>query len=284
MKTKKVVKKLEARPATDGAGVKLRRVFGYHELPEFDPFLMLDHFGSDDPDEYMAGFPWHPHRGIETVTYMLKGSIEHGDSMGNSGIIKEGDVQWMTAGGGIIHQEMPKNSPEGLEGFQLWVNLPAKDKMMNPRYREIKSSEIPEVYVKDEISVKVIAGRYMESEGPVKDLIVDCKYLDINFKQNSIFTYNIPENKKTVIYVYAGEINVPEEILTISKYWTVILDKGNIVEVKGKKGTGILLFSGEPIKEEIFWGGPIVMSTKKDLQKAFEDYNNGTFVKKPDNK
>lgn len=279
MKIKKIQKIVKARPTSDGAGVKLRRVFGYNEIPDFDPFLLFDHFGSDKPEDYMAGFPWHPHRGIETVTYMLKGSVEHGDSMGNAGIIKTGDVQWMTAGNGIIHQEMPQGGTDGMAGFQLWVNLPASEKMMDPRYREVKSKEIPEVYLKNGIKVKVLAGKFMDATGPVQDLIVECNYFDISLKKGAVFKYNVVDNKKVVIYVYEGSIFMPEEEKEVESHHAVILGEGNLVEIAGKSDAKVLLFSGEPINEPIHWGGPIVMSTKEDLRQAFDDYNNGTFIR-----
>jgi redox-sensitive bicupin YhaK (pirin superfamily) len=279
LKIKKIQKIVKARPTSDGAGVKLKRVFGYNEIPDFDPFLLFDHFGSDKPEDYMAGFPWHPHRGIETVTYMLKGSVEHGDSMGNAGIIETGDVQWMTAGNGIIHQEMPQGGTDGMAGFQLWVNLPASEKMMNPRYREVKSKEIPEVYLKNGIKVKVLAGKFMDATGPVQDLIVECNYFDISLKKGSVFKYNVVDNKKVVIYVYEGSIFLPEDEKEVESYNAVILGEGNLVEIAGKSDAKLLLFSGEPINEPIHWGGPIVMSTKEDLRQAFDDYNNGTFIR-----
>lgn len=279
LKTKKIQKIVKARPTSDGAGVKLRRVFGYNEIPDFDPFLLFDHFGSDNPEDYMAGFPWHPHRGIETVTYMLKGAVEHGDSMGNSGIIESGDIQWMTAGNGIIHQEMPQGDSDGMSGFQLWVNLPATDKMMDPRYREVKSKEIPEVYLKNGIMVKVIAGKFMDATGPVQDLIVECNYFDISLKKGSVFQYSVIDNKKVILYVYEGSIFMPEDEKEVESYHAVILGEGNVVEIAGKSDAKVLLFSGEPINEPIHWGGPIVMSTKEDLRQAFDDYNNGTFIR-----
>jgi hypothetical protein len=279
LKIKKIQKIVKARPTSDGAGVKLRRVFGYNEIPDFDPFLLFDHFGSDKPEDYMAGFPWHPHRGIETVTYMLKGSVEHGDSMGNAGVIETGDVQWMTAGNGIIHQEMPQGGTDGMSGFQLWVNLPASEKMMDPRYREVKLKEIPEVYLKNGIKVKVLAGKFMDATGPVQDLIVECNYFDISLKKGSVFKYNVVDNKKVVIYVYEGSIFMPEEEKEVESHHAVILGEGNLVEIAGKSDAKVLLFSGEPINEPIHWGGPIVMSTKEDLKQAFDDYNNGTFIK-----
>ncbi|HBH13237.1 MAG: Pirin domain protein [Clostridiales bacterium 38_11] len=278
MKIKKIKRIVKAQPTLDGAGVKLRRVFGYNEIPDFDPFLLLDHFGSDNPDDYMAGFPWHPHRGIETVTYMLKGSVEHGDSMGNAGIIKTGDIQWMTAGNGIIHQEMPQGGSDGMAGFQLWVNLPTSEKMMDPRYREVKSKEIPEVYLKNGIMVKVLAGKYMEATGPVQDLIVECDFFDISLKKGTVFKYNV-DDKKVILYVYQGSIFIPEDEKEIECFHAVILGEGNLVEIAGKSDAKVLLFSSEPINEPIHWGGPIVMSTAEDLRQAFDDYNNGTFIR-----
>ena len=279
MKTSKIKQIVKARPTTDGAGVKLRRVFGYHQIPDFDPFLLLDHFGSNNPDEYMPGFPWHPHRGIETVTYMLKGKVDHGDSMGNRGTISEGDVQWMTAGGGIIHQEMPQNSEIGMEGFQIWVNLPSADKMMNPRYREIKAKDIPEVYLKNGIKVKVIAGSFMDAVGPVQELVVPCQYLDISLNQGAVFKYTVKNNQKVVMYIYEGNCFLPADEQEVTPYHAVLFNTGGMIEIAGKSDCKVLLFSGEPINEPIHWGGPIVMSTKEDLSKAFDDYEKGDFVK-----
>ena len=265
------------RKATlEGAGVNLHRIFGYHEVPQFDPFLLLDHFGSNNPDDYVKGFPWHPHRGIETVTYMLTGEVEHGDSIGNKGLISSGDIQWMTAGGGIIHQEMPKKYEGLMQGFQLWINLPSNKKMMKPRYRDIKKQDIP-IIKETEKEIKIIAGEYNDKVGPVSDLIIDVTYYDISLKNNSKFSYQTKDNYTTFAYLIEGS-GIFNNI-QVEKYNCILFDKKQNVDVKSNKNLRFLLISGQPLYEPIAWGGPIVMNTQEELQKAFQDLDNGTFIK-----
>lgn len=264
----------QARPTTEGAGVHLRRVFGSVDK-RLDPFLLLDHFGSENPEDYIKGFPWHPHRGIETITYMLDGQVEHKDSLGNQGEIGPGDVQWMTAGSGIIHQEMPRRS-ENLEGFQLWSNLPAKDKMMDPRYRDVLASTIPEATLAPGATAKVIAGTISGVQGPVKDIITDPTYLDINLDLD--LDLDLDQSKNSFIYIYKGSLSVADHQLPPRHL--AILSKGHRLSVKsGPQGARFLLVAGKPLGEPVAWGGPIVMNTQEELYQAFEEYENGTFLK-----
>jgi redox-sensitive bicupin YhaK (pirin superfamily) len=278
---RKIDKVSKSRPTLEGAGVHLKRAFGYHEAPGLDPFLLLDDFHSDNPKDYIAGFPWHPHRGIETVTYMLEGKVEHGDSIGNSGAITSGDVQWMTAGSGIIHQEMPKGDSGLMWGFQLWVNLPAADKMMVPRYQEVKSNEIPEVTVGDGIKIKVICGEVQGTKGPVQDIMVDPMYLDVTIPPDTDFEYPVKNGYKVFVYVIDGSGSfTPDSEDPIEKENLVLFGDGDLVKIKaGAKGLRFLFMSGKPIGEEVAWYGPIVMNTQKELEIAFEEYRNGTFIK-----
>jgi redox-sensitive bicupin YhaK (pirin superfamily) len=269
---RKIKKIFRGKMTFDGAGVKLKRVFGHAEVPQFDPFLMLDEFGSDDPDEYMPGFPWHPHRGIETVTYLLKGKVEHGDSLGNSGVISDGQCQWMTAGGGIIHQEMPKGG-DGLRGLQLWVNLPAKAKMSDPVYRGVDQSDIVLVE-KPGITVKVIAGKYEGTVGPVTGITADPSYFDVRLEPGAVFETDTRENDTAFLYILDGDENYESGT-------AVLFDKGDRVTVKaGSKSLWFVYASGKPIGEEVAWGGPIVMNTREELDEAFRELDAGTFIKK----
>jgi len=268
------------RETLEGAGVRLKRIFGFREVPRFDPFLMLDDFGSRNPDDYMAGFPWHPHRGIETVTYMLHGTVRHGDSMGNKGEINDGQVQWMTAGSGIIHQEMPQKQHDYLRGFQLWVNLPAKNKMMDPRYRDIKTKDIPEFRSKNDIRIKVIAGRYEGLTGPVKDIICDPEYLDIQVPSGLKFEHSIKRGHTVFAYAVEGGGAVVPDQKTIQEGFLVHFGDGEKIALEsGPSGLRFLLVSGQPIGEPVAWRGPIVMNTEEELALAFEEYRNGTFIK-----
>jgi len=266
----------------DGAGVHLNRVFGNSEVPNFDPFLLLDAFGSKIKSEYIKGFPWHPHRGIETITYLLKGSVEHSDSMGNSGIISTGDIQWMTAGSGIIHQEMPKgNNDEEMYGFQLWANLPKSHKMMPPRYQEIMSSEIPEIIMENNVKIKIICGTVNEISGPVKDIVTNPEYLDISIPSETSWKYLIKADHNCFAYVYEGSISFSNEGKEVSTGSVVLFEKGDSIEFSTKKENAkFLLISGMPIGEPVAWYGPIVMNTDEEIEIAFDEYNNGTFVKK----
>lgn len=279
---KKVKLALRSRPTMEGAGVRLKRAFGYAD-PSLDPFLLLDDFHSDDPNDYIAGFPWHPHRGIETITYMLHGKIEHGDSLGNGGVIEAGDVQWMTAGSGIIHQEMPKkdNKNSLLWGFQLWANLPASHKMMDPRYREIKKNQIPEIEVTKGVKVKVLSGEINGTKGPVQDIVTEPEYLDVQIDSNSEFRHTIKKGHNVIAYVIEGEAyfdDYNEKLVGIENL--IIYGDGDEVLIRAvDKNVRFLLISGKPLSEPVAWRGPIVMNTDEELRIAFQEYNNGTFIK-----
>lgn len=297
---RRIKKILKSKPTIEGAGVHLKRAFGYYHVPQFDPFLMLDDFRSDNPDHYLPGFPWHPHRGIETITYVLQGNVEHGDSMGNKGVISSGDVQWMTAGSGVIHQEMPKGDKKGfMGGFQLWANLPAKQKMMDPRYRDVKENTIPEVKRKDGTVIKIISGKVDGVQGPVRDIVIDPEYLDVSVPANTLFIHHVKPDHTVFAYVFDGQayfdkgknsfayevegvnyFDFKRECL-IGSESVVLYEQGDEINVTTKdKPVRFLLISGKPLKEPVAWYGPIVMNTQKELEVAFEEYNNGTFVKK----
>jgi redox-sensitive bicupin YhaK (pirin superfamily) len=278
---RKISKILKNRSTMEGAGVHLKRVFGYHEVPKLDPFLLLDDFGSDNPDDYMAGFPWHPHRGIETVTYMLQGEVEHGDSIGNQGVIKSGDVQWMTAGNGIIHQEMPKRFEGYMRGFQLWVNLPSSDKMMNPRYRDVLKDTIPEVTPKNGIKIKIISGEVEGVKGPVQDLVVDTEYLDVTLKPNTEFRHPTKSSYKCFAYVVEGEGSFDSgKKKALGEGQLIIYEEGDeVIITASETPMRFLLISGKPLGEPVAWYGPIVMNTEEELDLAFREYREGTFIK-----
>ena len=278
---------VEAVPTVDGAGVKLRRVFGFNERRGYDPFLLLDHFGSDDPADYLAGFPWHPHRGIETVTYLLAGKVAHGDSMGNRGTIGPGDAQWMTAGSGIIHQEMPEAGADGrtMEGFQLWVNLPARLKMTEPRYRAVAAGEIP-VIGSQGAKVSILAGEYGGRRGATPDLFVPALYLIASLEPAASISLEVPKSHNAAAYVFRGQAtssnakalgagrlgHFPAAASPASGTDTVTLRAG-------EAGASLLFIAGEPLGEPIAWGGPIVMNTREELRLAFAEYDAGTFIK-----
>jgi redox-sensitive bicupin YhaK (pirin superfamily) len=280
MATRSIKALYRGRERRDGAGVLLKRVFAHREVPKFDPFLLFDDFGGRDPEDYLPGFPWHPHRGIETVTYMLHGVVRHGDSMGNEGEIRDGQVQWMTAGSGIVHQEMPQRQADYLRGFQLWVNLPAADKMMDPRYRDIRATDIPEQASGDGVVVKVIAGRYGKLTGPVRDIIGDPEYLDVQVPAGRVFEHPVTKGHTAFAYVFKGEgigaggrKPVPEDTLALFG------DGERLALEGGAGGCRFLLVSGKPIGEPVAWGGPIVMNTQAELDLAFEQFRNGTFIR-----
>jgi len=281
MKYRTIKEIIKAVPTTDGAGVRLKRVFGNYQTPMFDPFLLLDHFGSDNPDDYIAGFPEHPHRGIETITYMLHGKVEHRDSLGNGGVISDGDVQWMTAGSGIIHAEMPKRTEGKMEGFQLWANLPAKHKMMNPRYRDVSADTIPEIKREDGTLIKLISGTIDGVQGPVQDVVTDPTYMDITMEKNSIFEENFPADYTVFTYLISGEAEFsPDEEKQPETESAILLKNGDAVKIKtGEKGARFLLAAGKPLKESIAWRGPIVMTNQDELDIAFAELRNGTFLK-----
>jgi len=300
MTIRRISRILKSRPTVEGAGVHLKRAFGYSQVPLFDPFLMLDDFHTSIPSEYLAGFPWHPHRGIETITYVLEGLVEHGDSMGNKGVIGAGDVQWMTAGSGIIHQEMPQISPTGtMWGFQFWANLPAAHKMMTPRYRDVKAVDIPEVVLSSGIRIKVVSGLVNGTEGPVKDIVIDPQMLDVTIPPGTVFRHLISEGHTSIAYLLEGEGYFDEQRDAFAyemagSGWmdvtrrcicgpeTVVLyerEGGEVCITSGEKGVRFLLVAGKPLNEPVAWYGPIVMNTQEELKVAFEEYEKGTFIK-----
>ncbi|MHA2055858.1 MAG: pirin family protein [Candidatus Hodarchaeales archaeon] len=245
-----------------------------------DPFLLLDDFSSNNPDDYIAGFPWHPHRGIETVTYMIDGQVMHEDSIGNKGIISGGDIQWMTAGRGIVHQEMPQRTDGLLAGFQLWVNLPSKSKMMAPRYQEISAAEIPEFTLDSGVIIRIIAGRYNGTVGPVRDIVAEPEYFDITIPSNSLFEYQLKSNFTAFSYIFEGSGIFQSEKDVIAGNLVIFSTDGDMIKVETKEtSVRFLLVSGKPINEPISWMGPIVMNTQEEVRKAFEEYRNGTFLK-----
>lgn len=278
---RKVEYKSKSVPTVEGAGVRLKRAVGHGQVPEFDPFLLLDDFHSENPQDYIAGFPWHPHRGIETVTYVLHGNIEHGDSIGNRGAILDGDVQWMTAGSGILHQEMPQKINGDMRGLQLWVNLPSGKKMIKPRYRDIKKDTIPVVENEDGTIVRIVAGSFQNSKGPVRDLVQDPSYLDVTMKADRTFVHGVDSAHTVFAYILEGSGHFEQGKHDESDAETVILyGKGDQVHIEsGRDGLRFLLISGEPIGEPVAWGGPIVMNTSEELDQAFRELRNGTFIK-----
>jgi len=281
--TRTIVKKSLSRETMEGAGVRLHRAFGYNELPDYDPFLMLDDFRADRPKDYLAGFPWHPHRGIETVTYMLEGTVEHGDSMGHAGTVDAGGVQWMTAGSGIIHQEMPKPVGGRMGGFQLWVNLPRSHKMMDPRYQEIRAADIPQVTSPDGASVRVICGQFAGVAGPVHDIVADPEYLDVALEPDARFSHQIRPGYMAASYVIggAGRFDQHQKEEQVNRTIVLFEEEGSSIDVQASRdGVRFLYFSGKPLHEPIAWGGPIVMNTQDELQQAFAEYRNGLFIKK----
>ena len=272
---KKII--LQGHSTYDGAGVKLKRIFAHDHTKHTDPFLLLDHFGSDNPDDYVKGFPWHPHRGIETVTYMLGGIVEHGDNIGNAGMIGPGDIQWMTAGNGVIHQEMPKASEEMMHGLQLWVNLPAKNKMMWPRYRGILDSEVPVVKIPGG-EVRVIAGAYKNETGPVRELVVDIEYLDIRLKKGNAMAHEAKKGYTSFCYLIEGTGDFDKAKLE-KAHLMLFTEAGNIA-VKAIEDIHYIFVTGKQLNEPIAWGGPIVMNTQEELNIAFKELDEGTFIKK----
>ena len=279
---RKIKLTLKSRPTLEGAGVRLRRAFGYNEVPLFDPFLLLDHFGSNNPNDYLAGFPWHPHRGIETITYMIRGEVAHGDSLGNEGVINSGDCQWMTAGCGIIHQEMPQRTEGYMMGFQLWANLPAFQKMMKPRYRDIKEGQIPVVILDDKVKVKVICGQVGETIGPVKDIVTDPEYLDVHIENGGAFKRKFKRGHTVFAYIFEGEGYFDDKREKLKHVGDLVLfEEGDEVKISTEnEHVRFLLISGKPIGEPVAWRGPIVMNTQEELITAFREYQNGTFIKK----
>jgi redox-sensitive bicupin YhaK (pirin superfamily) len=265
----------------EGAGVRLKRVFGYNETDLMDPFLLLDHFGSDNPEDYMKGFPWHPHRGIETITYMIEGEVKHEDSLGNSGTIESGDVQWMTAGSGIIHQEMPHRREGQMMGFQLWANLPRLNKMMFPRYQDIKASEIPVVETETGAQVRIICGKLDGTCGPVSEIVTDPEYMDVIVPEGREFTHTVKKGHTVFVYVFEGSgfFDEDRENLVETDH-LVLFEDGDQIVAKAEGGLlRFLLVSGMPIRESIAWYGPIVMNDREELDLAFREYREGSFIK-----
>lgn len=298
MSIRPIKRLIKSKPAIEGAGVHLMRAFGFGNTADFDPFLLLDDFRNDIPEDYLAGFPWHPHRGIETITYVLAGTVEHSDSMGNSGAIGPGDVQWMTAGRGIIHQEMPKGDPSGrMHGFQLWANLPAALKMTEPRYQEVKAEEIPEVIEDDGTRARIVCGSLWGRKGPVEGIAVDPIYLDVSVPPGMRKSLPVETTQHAFAYVFAGSgkfcnASAPLSVPTEPDGWwdttpprevanrsLVLFDAGDEVTVQaGDDGIRFLLVSGKPIKEPVAWYGPIVMNTQEELQQAFQELREETFL------
>tara|TARA_B100001123_G_scaffold6811_1_gene8541 strand:+ start:438 stop:1277 length:840 start_codon:yes stop_codon:yes gene_type:complete len=279
MKNIDVSKIIEPMPTSDGAGVKLKRSIGTN--PDYyDPFLLLDEFGSENKDDYIGGFPPHPHRGIETVTYMISGKFEHKDSTGAKGEMSSGDVQWMKTGGGIIHSEMPIMSEGKLHGFQLWINMPAKLKMSKPEYIYIDAKQM-KVFKDSEKKIKIIAGKFNDIQGPVKGHNVDPVYFDVELEQDKIFNFDLLSTHNSFIYLIEGTIKIGEKNHNkVNGSTLIILTKGEKLKVKGITKSKFLLISGKPIGEPIVRGGPFVMNTKQEILKAVEDYHNGNFVRK----
>lgn len=282
-KPRKVREVITPEAVIEGAGVKLKRSIATQTLNYLDPFLLFDHFGSDDPEDYLAGFPMHPHRGIETVTYMLAGKVDHKDSLGNAGTIGGGDVQWMTSGGGIMHEEMPKPVDGKMDGFQLWVNLPAKLKMSRPKYQEIPSAAIPSVKRKDGVHIRIVAGKAEEVQGPVKEIAADPVYLDITIPPKGTFTHAMEKGHAAFAYVFQGSgvfgITEEDEGKIVDRPQLIVLDDGDLLEVRAsEQGVRFLLISGKPLHEPIARHGPFVMNTEEEIRQALVDLRNGTFV------
>ena len=290
---------IQTTPTIEGAGVKLQRAFGFGKTKDFDPFLLLDDFRNDKPQDYLAGFPWHPHRGIETITYVLAGSVEHGDSLGNKGKMTAGDVQWMTAGSGILHQEMPRGDADGrMHGFQLWANLPSSLKMTDPRYQDIPAVEIPEVTDDDGTRVRIICGEFWGKRGPVEGVAADPNYLDVSVAPGRKKRLKIETTRNAFAYVFAGsgtfrDCSNPQAVLTeqVEKpeappvydalnHSLVLFDRGDEISVQaGDEGIRFLLVSGRPIEEPVAWYGPIVMNTQEQLRQAMAELQTGAFIK-----
>ena len=282
--TRAVRQTFPATPTVEGAGVHLKRAFGFGQVPLFDPFLMLDDFRGERPEHYVKGFPWHPHRGIETITYVLHGSVAHGDSMGNQGVIGAGDVQWMTAGSGIIHQEMPQGEAGGLMwGFQLWANLPAARKMMAPRYREVKQAQIPVVRLDTGAEVRIICGEVAGRRGPVRDIVIDPQVLDVALPAGSRFVHPVAGGHTAFAYVFEGEGRLGGGDAAPLGAETLALfgDGEKVAAVTENRPMRFLLVSGRPLGEPVAWRGPIVMNTEAELDAAFAEVRSGTFTRHP---
>jgi redox-sensitive bicupin YhaK (pirin superfamily) len=299
MSIRPIKRLVKAKPTTEGAGVQLRRAFGFGNTRDFDPFLLLDDFRNDRPEDYLAGFPWHPHRGIETITYVLSGTVEHGDSLGNKGVVAAGDVQWMTAGSGIIHQEMPRGNEAGkMHGFQLWANLPSSLKMTPPRYQDVSAADVPEVLEDDGTKIRVICGNIWGVTGPVDGIAAEPHYIDVSVPPGKRKSLPVETTRHAFAYVFAGSgrfcnASDPLAVPTEGIGWAdtslseeadnrslVLFDSGDEVTVQaGEEGIRFLLVSGKPLQEPVAWYGPIVMNTQEELQQAFAEYRSGTFLK-----
>ena len=299
MSLRPIKRVIKAKPTVEGAGVRLRRAFGFGATEEFDPFLLLDDFRNERPEDYLNGFPWHPHRGIETITYVLSGTVEHGDSLGNKGTLGGGDVQWMTAGSGIIHQEMPRGDEAGrMHGFQLWANLPSSLKMTPPRYQDVGSADIPEVTDDDGTMIRVICGTVWGVTGPVDGIAAEPQYIDVSVPPGRRRRLAVETTRHAFAYVFAGSgrfsnASDPLDVPTEGVGWAdtslsgeadnrslVLFDRGDEVVVQaGERGIRFLLVSGKPIEEPVAWYGPIVMNTKEELRQAYEELQDGSFIK-----
>lgn len=300
MSVRPVKRQSAAQPTMEGAGVHLSRAFGFGDPSELDPFLLLDDFRNDDPAKYLKGFPWHPHRGIETITYILEGSVEHGDSLGNTGALGAGDVQWMTAGSGIMHQEMPKGDAAGrMHGFQLWANLPSADKMCAPRYQDVQAQDIPEVIEDDGTRARIICGDFWGRTGPVDGIAADPRYVDISVPPNRKKTFKMEVGRHAFAYIFAGAgdfayASKPQGVMIEKEFageeltyrdmsgdrTLVVFDQGDEVTVHaGPEGVRFLLVSGAPIQEPVAWHGPIVMNTREELVQAVNELQSGTFIR-----
>ncbi len=301
MSLRPVQRIIQARPTIEGAGVRLHRAFGFGETEAFDPFLLFDDFRNDNPEDFLAGFPWHPHRGIETITYVLKGTVTHGDSLGNRGTLGTGDVQWMTAGSGILHQEMPRGDPQGrMHGFQLWANLPASLKMMRPRYQDIAARDIPEITDDDGTHVRVICGEFWGARGPVEGVAADPQYLDVWVPPGRKRRLPVATDRHAFAYVFEGsgtfrDASGPRGVITeqvgeggvggtvrepAGNRSLVLFDRGDEIVVQaGESGIRFLLVSGRPLREPVAWYGPIVMNTPDELRQAYAELREGTFIK-----
>ena len=300
VKNRKIHKIMMSKPTLEGAGVHLHRAFGFSDTHTFDPFLLLDDFRNDNPADYAPGFPWHPHRGIETITYVLRGKVDHGDSMGNHGVISSGDVQWMTAGSGILHQEMPEGDPDGrMYGFQLWANLPRTHKMMAPRYQDIKSAQIPSVTLAGGVTVRLICGEVAGVRGPVQNIVIDPQVLDVTIPAKTRFTFPTQPGYTVFAYIIDGKATFCDEqdpfaydregsnyFDTQHDQWLgdrtlVVFEDGEQILVNTEDyPVRFLLISGRPIREPVAWYGPIVMNTEQELRQAFDELDQGTFIKK----
>ncbi len=299
MSIRPIKRLIKAKPTIEGAGVRLRRAFGFGNTSDFDPFLLLDDFRNDVPEDYLSGFPWHPHRGIETITYVLAGTVEHGDSLGNKGSLGAGDIQWMTAGRGIIHQEMPKGDQSGrMHGFQLWANLPASLKMTAPRYQEVHAAQVPEAVEDDGTRARIVCGTFWGKKGPIDGIAADPIYIDVSVPPGKRKSLPVETDRHAFAYVFAGSgkfcnASAPLAVPTEGIGWLdtsppqsaenrclVLFDRGDEVVVQaGDEGIRFLLVSGKPLKEPVAWYGPIVMNTQQQLQQAYEELQEGTFLK-----